>query len=379
MHPFPLFYVQVNRIIAAFGVRPPIYLVKESDNMAIFLHETTGRSFSTSLTVGTTYDVHGTEPDIASNSPSTNSPFGSYTSFATPHPRPHPPPLYSSSNKKKLIKKSILLSNLSLREQGSSSSSRMQYSVVTQITVSLDPTLGHCCVKVVCDKIKEQVGFEVVLLDSKCYPVMINDITSDPDYWKGTRKVIAARRSNYEKLGGVPSEMDWVKCMEDQDSGDQEDTESPTKKRRCGKSKGKNVSSKGKNVSGGGVTQDELLQRLDRIERRLSLLDDMKKGLECCICKFTCRKPIVVPCCGRIVGCSSCVDQWLVNELRCPLCRVSGQMAHKIHLRGFDEVTSFFRMLESPHSDAEPEQPADVISVNDSEDNDFEELPPFRT
>ena len=202
---------------------------------------------------------------------------------------------------------------------------------------------------------------------------MSNEITSDSDYWKSTRKVIAARRLSNEKLGGVCPETDLGKCMEDLESGDQEEDETPpelpAKKRRCGKEKGKSVSE-------GIVVQDEILKRLDSIDRRLNLLDDLKKGLESYICKFPCRKQIVVPCCGRIVGCSSCVDQWLVNETRCPLCRIGGQMTRKIHLKGFEEDASFFRMIESP-SDVEPALPVPAYGVFAVDDRDFEELPQF--
>lgn len=212
--------------------------------MAIFPDDQTGRFFSSSLIVGMTYNVHGKEVDVSANSATAISPFGSYTTYSAPGlPRPHPPPARSSSgiSKRKLIKKSILLASLSLQEQGTSSSkSKLQYEVVTQIIVSLDPTLGHCCVKAVCDKVKEQVEFEVVLLDSKCYPITTNEITNDPEYWKGTRKVIAAHKVNYEKLGGISPETDLIKCMEDVDSGDhvgQEEAEEPVRKTRRGKGK----------------------------------------------------------------------------------------------------------------------------------------------
>ena len=340
--------------------------------MAIFPDDQTGRFFSSSLTVGMTYNVHGKEADVSTNSATATSPFGSYTAFTAPLPRPHPPPSRNSSGitKRKLIKKSILLATLSLQEQGTSSSkSKLQYEVVTQIIVSLDPTLGHCCVKAVCDKVKDQVRFEVVLLDSKCYPITANEITSDPEYWKGTRKVIAAHRGNYEKLGGISPETDLLKCMEDLDSGDQGETKEQTKKRRRGKGKKKE-----------SVAYSDILKRLDSIDRKLTLLDGLKKALECCICKYTCNRPVVVRCCGRIIGCSSCVEQWLVNEVSCPLCRVTGQMVSKIQLKGFEEVVAFFRMVESPHSEIESQEDAQVIAVDESEsDDDFEQQPLFRT
>ena len=35
--------------------------------------------------------------------------------------------------------------------------------------------------------VEQQVGFEVMLLDSKCFPLLSNDSTCGPHFWKGTR------------------------------------------------------------------------------------------------------------------------------------------------------------------------------------------------
>ncbi len=190
----------MSRLATAFGIQPPIYLDRGSDNTAIFPIESTGQFNSTALTFGDTYDVHGTEPTLSSSSGTrdqtgTTSLFGSY-------PLPHPPPVHAA--KKREIKKVVILASLSAGEQSSSAWNHIQYSVVTQVTVSPDPARGQCTPKVVCEKVKEQVGFDVTLLDSKCYPLMSTENTCDPDFW-----LIAASKSMYEKLGGVPAETDW--------------------------------------------------------------------------------------------------------------------------------------------------------------------------
>ncbi len=65
---------------------------------------------------------------------------------------------------------------------------------------------------------------------------MESDDTSDPDFWKGTRKIIAASRSMYEKLGGVPAETDWSKHMAPQIE-EQEDAEPSAERARVDKGK----------------------------------------------------------------------------------------------------------------------------------------------
>ena len=47
------------------------------------------------------------------------------------------------------------------------------------------------------------MGFQAVLLDSKCFPLLSNESTSGVDFWKSTRKVLAALRDVYEKVSGV--------------------------------------------------------------------------------------------------------------------------------------------------------------------------------
>ena len=71
---------KVNRVAAAFRVVSLLYLVKESDNIAIFPKESTGRFFSSSFTVGATFDVYGSDATgTSSNGGLSPVPFGSYT------------------------------------------------------------------------------------------------------------------------------------------------------------------------------------------------------------------------------------------------------------------------------------------------------------
>jgi len=50
--------------------------------------------------------------------------------------------------------------------------------------------------------VRQQVGYDVILLDSKCFPVLDTDTTCSSEYWKGTRKILAASKTLYAKLKG---------------------------------------------------------------------------------------------------------------------------------------------------------------------------------
>ena len=47
-------------------------------------------------------------------------------------------------------------------------------------------------------------ALEVMLLDSKCYPIFHNTATTEVDFWKSTRKVLAASKARYEEPTGKP-------------------------------------------------------------------------------------------------------------------------------------------------------------------------------
>ena len=54
---------------------------------------------------------------------------------------------------------------------------------------------------------EQQIGFEVVLLDSKCFPVIESDTTNGIDFWKSNRKILAASQSLYKRLTGSSASM----------------------------------------------------------------------------------------------------------------------------------------------------------------------------
>ncbi len=71
--------------------------------------------------------------------------------------------------------------------------------IVTQMHVTLDSL--SCTVPRVSELIRRQLDM-VVLLDSKCYPLMDNDSTRGASFWKSSRKVLAANKALYRKASG---------------------------------------------------------------------------------------------------------------------------------------------------------------------------------
>ena len=92
------------------------------------------------------------------------------------------------------VSKTIILVTLQAPGNGDKpSTSKLTYDVVTQTQVSIDP--NDCSPSAVAQEVSESVGFDVILLDSKCYPLLDNAATSVISFWKSTRKILAASQS----------------------------------------------------------------------------------------------------------------------------------------------------------------------------------------
>ena len=228
-------------------------MLEEIENVAIFPVDT-GQFHTSQISAGMTYEVHGEPVDRSHGNSSTpvqpSTPFGSYTApvFGTPHSSAAKAPQQIYSHRNRLTKKSfrkavslVSLTGMDPMKPSTSKSSRLEYSIITQVYLCL--TADQCNVTSVSDVVAEQVGFPVVLLDSKCYPLSSNAGTCGVDFWKSTRKILAASKSLY------------VQLCDDVDAAPPE-----TKKPR----------------------QDTLvLEKIAALEKKVSVPSEMSKALQC--------------------------------------------------------------------------------------------------
>lgn len=242
--------------------------------------------------------------------------------------------------------------------KASSSKHRFNHTIVTQVILSLDASKGECNVSVAAESVRKQLGFEVVLLDCKLFPITDNESISSPDFWRSTRKIIAASRSVYEKITGVSvgSELSQV---------DDDVILLDTLRKKQKMSTSTDIISKFNAID----------KKLDTLDKKLSFLDDIKKVFECVICRSTVYAPLVSPCCNRIIGCRTCVTTWRNTHSRCPLCSVSGRMADAFELKGIDDFTALFRAGENLETSANVDVDVDTVSTGASDE--FEDLPAF--
>ena len=190
---------------------------------------------------------------------------------------------------KKAIRRAVSLVSLTAADPtkpSSSKASRLEYNIVTQVFLCLTPEL--CNINSVSDLVTRQVGFPVILLDSKCYPLSDNSGTTGIDFWKSSRKILTASKSLYEEITGHNTTID---------SNLEAIQPPPAKKQR---------------------QEDvllELLEKVTAIDKKVSLPSELSKALQCSICKGVASQPVVSSCCQRVVACLNCNRTWLL--LKC--------------------------------------------------------------
>ena len=197
----------------------PLWLVRRNGNIAVFPK---GNRFTGPLiAAGWAYEVKSRQQEAGSSSPGPSSHLPQAGVSMTPYPTPPPPSVsafgaytgptcsqptmsvpISTSRSKKTWRKTIILVSLTKREgvRACKGKSRVDHEVVTQVVVNLGPSA--CSVSSVTDLVRKQVDFNVILLDSNCYPLLGNESTSGEGFWKSTRKVLATSRELYRKLTG---------------------------------------------------------------------------------------------------------------------------------------------------------------------------------
>ena len=314
--------------------------------MAVFPNEISGRFNRALIDKSAIYNVHGDEMSSADTRPSpsqTPGAFGAYTGPTAPALlSPNTSAGLVSHKRKKSFSKTIALVSLSSPDPNKASTSKasfhLDYKVVTQVVVSVEA--GSCSPSSVAEKVCQQVGFEIVLLESKCFPILENDTTASIDFWKYNRKILAASKSLYTKLTG--SSVNPRRATSELHDAENDD-DIPAK--RCCLSERK---------------LDKILQGVEAIIKTNKISSACSNAFECIICKDTMQDPQFSPCCKQIVGCRECVARWLEESHTCPHCSSSNIVAGYADVHGLEEViTSLGKQVSIPRNTQEQDSDSD--------------------
>lgn len=138
----------------------------------------------------------------------------------------------------------------------------------------------------------------MILLNSKCFPVLDNEISRSSEFWKSTQKIMAASKSLYVKLKGSSTDPERAKVEVDLTHV----TEGvPRAKGAC------SDQSEEKRIL---ILEqlDRLGARLERVEHFLDFIGHMTEAYKCVVCRSVTKKPVTSACCIRVVGCERCVQ-----------------------------------------------------------------------
>ena len=183
-------------------------------------------------------------------------------------PNPLVTPEHLPMKRKKGWRKTVVVVSLKKRDgKGSSTkgNSKVEYEIVTQITVSLDSS-SPCTVRKVTDLVSKQIRMDVILLDSKCYPLLENDSTSVESFWRGTRKVLAANRAMYDKLTGRCTSLQNASVDLTGEDSHSSVGMSPAQKRPCRDAVPSSIEEK----------LDKIVRGVSSIERLMTLLGNLQ-------------------------------------------------------------------------------------------------------
>ena len=311
--------------------------------MAVFPKETSGRFNRALIDMSAIYNVHGDEMssgDTRSSPSQTPGAFGAYTGPTAPallSPNTAAG-VVSHKRKRSTFSKTLALVSLTAPDPNKASTSKashLDYKVVTQVVVSIEA--GVCSPSSVAEKVRQQVSFEIVLLDSKCFPILENDATASIDFWKYNRKILAASKSLYTKLTGSSANPRRA-TSELHSDDDEKDNDSPPKRYCLSERK-----------------LDKILQGVEAILKTNKVSSTFLNAFECVICKDTMQDPQFSPCCKRIVGCRECVARWLEESNTCPHCSSSNIVAGYVDVHGLEEVITSLgkEVVSSPREDSD--------------------------
>ena len=290
----------------------PIWLIRGEDNRAVF-PKSNGRFVDDA----SHYEVAG-EP-VDAFKPATSVPASPFGGYAKPPTFTSTPTSFVAPNgvqkgKAKAFHKTIVVIALETfdpkRPCSSKMASNFNYSVVTQIVVLLDET--KCDVPFVTEQVSKQLGFEAILLDSKCYVIRQSDSTKGIDFWKSNRKIMATSKQAYENINSPDVSAASVLPRKRASSMDEE-------------------------------LHSKMSKVIDNLDWIGNVSHFFEESFHCVICKEIATNPVVSSCCGRVVGCKVCIDAWVREKLNCPHCTLSSKIKDRFVLRGFDDVLSVLR------------------------------------
>ena len=228
-----------------------------------------------------------------------------------------------------IIRKTISLIRL---EKGRDK--KVSFVPITDIIIKLNGQ-DDCTVTRVAELVKDEVGFDVTLVNTKCNQIVDSDATQRLDFWKSSRKVLAVHTQMFDKAFGKKKAYSAAIDLtqdENDDNTDSDDAQGlampPLAKRRKTDDKLNNELQ----------SIHQVLVKIQQVIRPDGTLRRIQSIFECVICRSIMDTPLFSPCCNRILGCSICLHNWFVHSPKCPHCKQEVTAAEWLEVKGLQEM-----------------------------------------
>ena len=325
-----------------------LYLQDIFTDTAVFPNKTTGRFTASQIRPLNNYEVCREDkeaeakaelPVSASTGPSSFSGPSTSSSFASASSGYSftRPTLSLSLKKRNVIRKTISLIRL---EKGRDK--KVSFVPITDIIIKMNGQ-DDCTVIRVAELVKDEVGFDVTLVNTKCNQIVESDATRGLDFWKSSRKVLAVHSQMFDKVYGKKKAYSAaIDLTQDEDDYDTEEDEAegptpPLAKRRKTNEKQNNELQ--------GIHQ--ALIKIQQMIRPDGALRRVQSIFECVICRSVMDTPLFSPCCNRMLGCSACLHNWFAHSPTCPHCKQAVTATEWLEVKGLQEIEDVRASVEN--------------------------------
>ena len=195
----------------------------------------------------------------------------------------------------------------------------------------------------VAELVKDEVGFDVTLVNTKCNQIVDSDATRGLDFWKSSRKVLAVHSHMFDKIFGKKKAYSAaIDLTQDEDDDDTEDNEAegtgpPLAKRR--------KTNESLNNELHGIHQ--ALIKIQQMIRPDGVLWRVQSIFECMICRSVMDTPLFSPCCNRILGCRACLHNWFAHSPTCPHCKRVATASEWLEVKGLQQIEDVRASVEN--------------------------------
>lgn len=189
-------------------------------------------------------------------------------------------------------------------------------------------------------KVKDALGCDepITLTDSQGNEIVDSDGTRSSQYWKqNSRKIYAT------------SEYDFVEFQNGRRAkASRRAEDSLSAQEVIGKiNQPKQAAESLQDITTTINQLSELAKSKTTIVMPDACLHSLKEAFTCLICKALMEEPMFSTCCDSLVGCRTCVEQWLLTADHCLKCRAQ-EFDSKVHqVKGLSAFLSSFKEIQT--------------------------------